>query len=280
MTAVYITYLLWALIFVLTSQAVPAYAGIETKAPRSEHEPEGGFDSESPLTAVCNVKTIHFVRHGLALHNIASKGCDDENVFDPPLVSFGVTQAEDLGTEMANNVRVDIVISSPMQRTLQTATSLRNALIAQTSLVGLPAVDVVVFEDAREHFTGCTDAMRKDTSEAKSAFPDFIFNSSIHERDPFRFPEDGGEARYEENSALHARAARFVRALGERPETHIVAVSHGWFIWRSIDEALKQNWVRIVPPLPARIVYDEGPHFANCQVASYELRTCSEPVTV
>jgi broad specificity phosphatase PhoE len=273
--------LMCAFALILSSQAAQACSSLsELETKPVIVTPEGAFaDSESaPLAEVCDVKTIHFVRHGLALHNIASRGCDDENVFDPALVSFGVTQAEDLGAELAKatGTRVDVIISSPLQRTLQTAAYLRNALNAQARLVGGPAIDVVVFEDAREHFTGCTDAMRKDTSVAKSAFPDFIFNSSLHERDPFRFPDAGGNAQYEKNEALRARAARFFRALGDRPEAHVVAVSHVGIIWRTIDEALKQGWIRVVPPaLPARIVYDQGPHFSNCQVASYELRACA-----
>jgi broad specificity phosphatase PhoE len=272
--------LLCASAFILSSrvQACTSLSDLETNT--ANVTPEGAADFETaPLAEVCNVKTIHFVRHGLALHNIASRGCDDENVFDPPLVSFGVTQAEDLGAELAKAVRVDVIISSPMQRTLQTATYLRNALNVLAPFAGRPAVDVIVYEDAREHFTGCTDAMRKDTSAAKAAFPDFIFNSSIHERDPFKFPDGGGEGHYERTTALHARAARFVRALGDRPEAHVLAVSHGWFIGRAIDEALKQGWIRIVPPaLPARIIYDQGPHFSNCQVASYELHARTESV--
>jgi broad specificity phosphatase PhoE len=225
---------------------------------------------------VCNVKTVHFVRHGLALHNIASRGCDDEKVFDSPLVSFGVTQAEDLGMELAMAVQVDAIISSPLRRTLQTASYLRAALAAQNALSahGLSAVDVFVIEDAREHYTRCTDSMRTNTSAAKSLFPDFVFDSFVHENDPFRFLDGGGDGQYEDHGALNVRAARFVRALGDRAEAHIVVVSHVSFIWRSIDQALKQGWVLIVPALPARIVYDRGPHFANCQVSSYEPRSC------
>lgn len=216
----------------------------------------------------CHVKTVHFVRHGLALHNIASQGCDDAHVFDAPLVSFGTTQAEDLGEVWAESVtRVDVIVSSPMRRTLQTATFLRNALAAKKT------IDVIVLEDAREHFTGCTDATRMDTALASEAFPGFIFDSSMRERDPFKFPEDGSASHYEDHQSLHARADRFVRALGDRPEAHIIAVSHAMFIWRSIDRAIEQGWVRVVPSLPKRVVYDQGPHFSNCQVASYELRS-------
>lgn len=225
---------------------------------------------KSHSSAVCTVKTVHFVRHGLALHNIASRGCDDVNVLDPPLVSFGATQAEDLGEEMERSgIRVDVIISSPLQRTLQTAAFLRNALSRRAT------VDVIVAEDAREHFTGCTDATRMDTSAAAAVFSDFVFNSSMHERDPYKYPESGGDAQYEDQGAFSARGARFIGALTDRPEEHIVVVSHVMYIWRLIDEAIKQGWVRVVPLLPKRIVYDQGPHFSNCQVASYELRTDS-----
>jgi broad specificity phosphatase PhoE len=224
---------------------------------------------------VCRVKIIHLVRHGLALHNIASKGCDDEDVFDPPLVALGKLQAEELGHELAKDggVRIDAIVTSPLRRTLQTTLFLRNAQAARND--GRRVAAVFVMEDVREHYSGCTDNMRMNSSDAMSSFPDYHFDSFASELDPFWFLPGGGVGGYEEYEAMWRRAARVVGALHQRPEANIVVVSHATFISSLIRHMseVEQGWTRVVPSgLPNSTVYDQGPHFKNCQVASYEWR--------
>jgi broad specificity phosphatase PhoE len=79
-------------------------------------------------------QTVVFVRHGIARHNLidpqTGKPPDltDKNLLDPPLVRDGKFQAIEMGDRLktwwsANQTgQIELVISSPLTRCLQTAT--------------------------------------------------------------------------------------------------------------------------------------------------------------
>ena len=217
-------------------------------------------------------KVVHFVRHGVGRHNVASAGCHDFSVFDARLVKQGVEQALALGAELATaGVRADIIITSPMWRTLQTTSYIVDGFDGGR---GTQNPGVVVTEDLREHFTACTDSARGKTASAAAAFPSFYFDPLASNRDPMLVGGDG-LGQFESFDDLHVRAARVVEALRNRPETHIIVVSHCMFIGAALEQAYLMGWVRVkVPRLPEHVVAKpESGHFGNCQVASLELRS-------
>ena len=65
------------------------------------------------------------VRHGEAGHNVLYKqiGDDayiDESVLDAPLTDYGIIQAKVLNKQILNIPNIDVVLVSPLTRTLET----------------------------------------------------------------------------------------------------------------------------------------------------------------
>ena len=220
----------------------------------------------SPALPTSRVKRIFFVRHGLALHNVAGQGhCQDTAVFDAPLVKKGSEQARALGQEFAA-ARVDaqVIIASPLWRTLQTAQLLRSGMRGRNTRT-------LVMEDAREHFSACTADSRGPISRAKAFFSDFDFGGTASDADPFLA---GRAGRHEAHSAMRARVKRFLRSLRILPESSVVVVSHGTYIRRVAELAPGLGFVRVRPRgLPAEVLAPSGSRVpGNCQVVAFELR--------
>lgn len=255
-----------------------AAAAIEAQADIACAAKDQGYTDACPSDVqevpVSNMeKTIHFIRHGLAQHNVGSAGCYDFEVYDARLVDVGTEQAMSIGSELAKaGTHTDVIITSPLWRTLQTT----SFMLKHGWGDGRSSPDVFVMEDAREHFTACTDNARGTTSRAAAAFPDFHFDPLASNRDPMLV---GGEGlgQYESSDDLHERAARFLHALRNRAESNIIVVSHGTFIGAALAQAEQMGWVRVtMPRLSEHAIAQPGQFFGNCQVATVELRSSSE----
>ena len=221
-------------------------------------------------------KRIYFIRHGQALHNVAGAGqCHNEALVDPQLTRIGRKQALVLGRELAKaGIPVDVVLASPMQRTLQTAVLLlRGARWRRHP--GPSAVRVLAIEDAREHFSACAADARHSLTWSKQAFPGVDFRGVPSDADPFRPLKEGGFGQREATEALKARVLRLLRNLLTRPEAHVVVVSHGSFIRRVIEAARQLGLARVQLPegLPRHLVAaPEALAPGYCQVVCFELQ--------
>lgn len=243
--------------------------------------------SLAPLPT-CTAKLVHFVRHGVAAHNVYTgpDACNSLALYDPALVKSENALVVNLGTELARaNVRVDVFISSPLMRTLQTTNLVREAMLQGTNL---PAPRVLVKEDARERFCGCTENCRGSVSFGYKTFPGFDFSGVESDSDPLvsiSSRTGGRRGDYEHDDALSARAERFLLSLEGRPEAHIVVVSHYTFIQHVIKAVGRLGdsestlgfklgpWSRVQPgKLPSYVVLAPGENMRNCQVVSFELR--------
>lgn len=237
------------------------------------------------------VKRIYFVRHGLALHNIAGPGnCHNPAVFDPPLVRAGSKQSLLLGDALARTgAHIGVIITSPLQRAIQTAVLLRHAFVRGLSSELPSAGDtfprVLASENAREHFSGCAADCRRPVSWAMRAFPGVDFSDVTSDADPFSATNDPGEELdvsfgvREGPDELQARVYRFLYYLRDRPEANIVVISHGSFIRHALEAALGLGFVRTpLSSLGGRtsplLHFDAvlAPALAHCQVALFELR--------
>ena len=74
-------------------------------------------------------KYLYAVRHGEATHNVLFKEVGmmtffDENYYDTELTDKGFNQAQDLGNKWLDKTKMDLVIVSPLSRTLQTAVNI------------------------------------------------------------------------------------------------------------------------------------------------------------
>ncbi|XP_021898868.1 phosphoglycerate mutase-like protein, partial [Carica papaya] len=168
-------------------------------------------------------KIIHLVRHGQAMHNIAAE--KDRNLllsphlFDAQLSPLGWQQASNLRTQVIASgllKRVDLVITSPLLRTMQTA----NAVFGGDDQCCTPSI--VALELARDRNGERPSDKRRSVSECRSLFPNIDF-SLMESEDDNLWRADARESEEE----LGARGMEFMQWLWTRPEKEIAIVSHG-----------------------------------------------------
>lgn len=164
--------------------------------------------------------TLVLIRHAQALHNVAS----DWSFHDPKLSDLGELQSRELHESLkASKIGDDIelIVVSPMRRTLQTATIGLDWLIKKGILVH---PDARWQENADKPCdTGSPISVMEhefplyDFSTVDSRFPDKTTNLATN---PFAFTQ----------KAILARGQACLRSLYSRPEKVIAVVSHSGFL--------------------------------------------------
>eukprot|EP01134_Creolimax_fragrantissima_P000659 CFRG0659T1 len=166
------------------------------------------------------VKTVHFIRHAEGIHNAARsqfgrEAYRDWAYYDAELTDTGFEQVlkakEELETE---GVVADVVIASPLTRTLQTAHGIFDSSITP----------FVAYEGIRERYGAYPCDKRKDVSLLESQYPNVDFGLMKSEKDELwteiREPEDN----------IKSRVIEFLDFLVNRPEQRIAVVSHNDFL--------------------------------------------------
>ncbi|KAJ6526216.1 histidine phosphatase superfamily [Mycena vulgaris] len=189
----------------------------------SELEPVSAASKAGPkVPKVPNSKKVHILRHGQAIHNV-QRGYP---LRDPPLTDQGLAEAGAVSMKF----EPELIICSPMVRTIQTALAAFPDLLPQSKIA------VEIWPDLREaHDAICNKGVPRATLAA--AFPRLDFSRCREEWD------------YEAHSDEVAiqRAGRVRAALAERPEQDILLISHRGFISYLVS----------------------GPQFSNCELRSY-----------
>ncbi|KAF4958783.1 hypothetical protein FGADI_2127 [Fusarium gaditjirri] len=188
-------------------------------------------------------QTIHLVRHGQAVHNL----CEANNALpDTDLTPLGEEQARGLISKCPDLANVDLIVSSPLRRTLQTTLLAFPAQLERgLRIVALPEVQEVSEMNCD---TG------SDLSVIKAEFQQQPVDFSLVE--PGWQIKEGKWAPVVGSITERARAAR--QWLSERPEEEIVVVTHGCFLHFFTDD-----WVNSVNP--------DGTDWANAEVRSYTI---------
>ncbi|RBA13487.1 hypothetical protein FPRO05_02280 [Fusarium proliferatum] len=173
-------------------------------------------------------KTIHLVRHGQAVHNLG----EAYNVLpDTDLTPLGQEQAKGLISSCPDFANVDLIVSSPLRRTLQTTLlAFSSQLERGLQIVALPEVQEVSDMNCD---TG------SDLNVIKAEFQQHPVDFSLVE--PGWHIKEGKWAPVVGSVLERARAAR--QWLSERPESEIVVVTHGCFLHFFTDD-----WVNSVNP--------------------------------
>lgn len=168
-------------------------------------------------------KVVHFIRHGKAAHNEAfdiegTNSYYDEKYFDSRLTQLGVSQAQALERKLSSSpIPMEVVIVSPLSRTLQTAFHLFPKGIHNTP-------PLVAIETCRERFGVYPCDRRRQRSIISKEFPRVDF-SEISEDDRLWTTER------ETQDQLESRGRDFVlKTLMQRKEKFIVVVSHASFL--------------------------------------------------
>uniref|UniRef100_A0A2P2KPY6 Phosphoglycerate mutase-like protein 1 n=1 Tax=Rhizophora mucronata TaxID=61149 RepID=A0A2P2KPY6_RHIMU len=146
-------------------------------------------------------KTIHLVRHAQGIHNVeGEKNYDNylsEELFDAHLTPLGWQQVDNLHKhvqECGLNKKIELVITSPLLRTIQTAVGVFGGewytdgvnvsplMVANAGKSNRPAVSsfncppFVAVELCREHLGVHPCDRRRNISEYRSLFPAIDFS--------------------------------------------------------------------------------------------------------
>lgn len=175
-------------------------------------------------------KTLYCIRHGLAQHNLnytkyGVKTFYDKNYKDTRLVSQGIQQAKTLRNNWSNINDIELVLVSPLMRTLQTA----NILFKDKD------IPIIALECVREFPMGLqTCNYRSSRREYETKFPHIDFSDLKTNYDELWFPE-----REETIEELTIRIEKMVKWILLRKETNIALVNHSSFIGQLKDKEIK-----------------------------------------
>ncbi|XP_021284679.1 phosphoglycerate mutase-like protein 1 [Herrania umbratica] len=176
-------------------------------------------------------KIIHLVRHGQAMHNVEGdinrEALLSPHLFDAELSPLGLQQVDRLRKEVhARGLlkRVELVVTSPLYRTMQTAFGVFGSEShgegAAISAVNCP--EIMAVELCRDKMGVRPCDMRRRVSECQALFPSLDFSMMDGEEDSLWNPDVR-----EPDEEVSARMAQFMKWLWTRPEQDIVIVSHG-----------------------------------------------------
>jgi len=177
-------------------------------------------------------KLIYLIRHGVAQHNDNFLKYGKQTFYDPKfkdthLTSIGELQSKRLNSEWTNIDDVELVLISPLYRTLQTANNIfMNKDIQMLSL-----------EDLREYPMGKhTCNMRSNRKILKNDFPNINFNLLVSDSDILWDPNTE-----ESITSLEYRIEKIKEFIKNRTEDKICIISHTAFI-----EKMKDNKISLL----------------------------------
>jgi broad specificity phosphatase PhoE len=192
------------------------------------HNPESGFS----LFLQERCKRIFFIRHAQGYHNIP----EDENellkensgtkYWDARLTPHGEAQCTSLKANIRGDtvwgfekpLNLDLVVVSPLTRTLQTAV----LSLGDPTSPGAPPF--IATELCRERVADYMCDGRRNLSELKAEFPGVDFSLITDEEDV------GFVTQKEDDTLAQARGVKFLQWLCCRPEIHIAVVTHSVFL--------------------------------------------------
>jgi len=174
-------------------------------------------------------QVIHLVRHAEAEHNVAN----DWSIRDPALTTKGLDQAGGIPTtypQIAGEAsKIQLLVISPLRRTLQTA-------MIGFEKAKVPMSNVVLLAELQENCNVPCDTGR-DTETLTREFPHLDFTHL-----PADWTSKQGKWA-ESEDALRQRAKTVRHWLRQRPETEIAVVTHSGFLsylvigWRGFKNA-------------------------------------------
>jgi broad specificity phosphatase PhoE len=180
-------------------------------------------------------KTLHLIRHGLALHNekFLEMGMNVNafrlpEVTDAPLIEEGHYQSINLGNNWTEKYNIELVIVSPLMRTLETA----------VNIFGDTDIPIISKEFLREYPVGRdTCNKRSDISLLKNKFPGISFE--IKENRDIYWHKD--EKDMETMMELDQRIEEMKKFILQREENNIAIVSHSSYLGQ-----FKDNYISLM----------------------------------
>lgn len=171
-------------------------------------------------------KILYCIRHGLAEHNINYQKYGvstfyDSKYVDTSLIPEGFRQVRGLRREWNQLHTIELVIVSPLKRTLQTAAELFKE----------HSVPMIALECSREYPMGLQTCNKRSPRDSlKIKYPQVNFDDLQTNYDEMWFPH-----REETLEELNSRIEKLKEFIVSRPETHIALVNHSSFIGQMIN---------------------------------------------
>ncbi|CAL0307789.1 unnamed protein product [Lupinus luteus] len=225
-------------------------------------------------------KTIHLVRHAQGVHNVEGEKNHDAyksyDFFDAHLTPLGWEQVGNLRNHVkASGLsrRVELVIVSPLLRTMQTAvgvfggeaykngTNGRPLMMENVGQSNHPAVSnlncppFIAVELCREQTGVHPCDKRRTISEYRNMFPGIGFQLIESDEDMLWIPDVR-----EKTEDVAARGLKFLEWLWTRKEKEIAVVTHSSFLFNT----LRTFGHDCHPDVKSEI----STHFANCELRS------------
>lgn len=174
-------------------------------------------------------KVLYCIRHGTALHNILFWDQGEivyEKYLDTPLVKKGVVESLKFGEEWNDIHKIELVIVSPLLRTLQTA----------DNIFCKKDVPMIALDCLMEYPQGIELCNRRKTiTEYKPCFPDVDF-AHIESDEETQWRSE----RKENLDELQQRIDTMIEFIRTRKEKHIAIVSHssylGYYLHKKIGD--------------------------------------------
>jgi broad specificity phosphatase PhoE len=163
------------------------------------------------------MKKVFCIRHGKSTHNVdfnerGEIAYSDPKHEDANLVPLGIYQATKLSSEWKDKENIELVITSPLSRTMDTTVH----ILKNTN------IPVIVLDEAREYPLGRHLAnKRKNKTTLQCKYPEFNF-SNICET-----VEDTGNETFEELKERVYKTKQFIK---NRNEKNIALVCHSSFL--------------------------------------------------
>ncbi|XP_002518318.2 phosphoglycerate mutase-like protein 1 isoform X1 [Ricinus communis] len=200
-------------------------------------------------------KTIHLVRHAQGMHNVEGdknyKAYLSPKYYDAQLTQLGWQQVDNLRKHVQTcglSKRIDLVVTSPLLRTLQTAVGVfggegytnkvdtlplmvANAGdSARAAISSFNSPPFIAVELCREHFGVHPCDKRRNISEYQFLFPAIDF-SLIETDEDVLWKADVRETTKE----LTDRGLKFMNWLWTRKEKEIAIVTHSGFLFHTLS---------------------------------------------
>ncbi|KAL3538740.1 hypothetical protein ACH5RR_002106 [Cinchona calisaya] len=228
-------------------------------------------------------KTIYLVRHAQGIHNVEGdknyKSYMSPEYFDAHLTPLGWQQVDNLRKHVHSSGllnRIELVVTSPLLRTMQTAVGVfggdsysdrMDVLPLMVSNAGnsehaaissLNCPPIIAFELCREHLGVHPCDKRRSISEYQCLFPAIDF-SLIESNEDTLWKANVREKKEE----VAARGMNFMKWLWTRKEKDIAVVTHSGFLFHTLS-AFGNDCHPLVQQAIAK-------HFANCELRSMVL---------
>ncbi|XP_028777687.1 phosphoglycerate mutase-like protein 1 isoform X1 [Neltuma alba] len=225
-------------------------------------------------------KTLHLVRHAQGVHNVAGEKNHEAymsyDYFDAQLTPLGWKQVDHLRAHVQAcglSKKIELVISSPLLRTMQTAAGVFGGeaytdgidappLMKENvghsehaAISSLNSPPFIVIELCREHLGLHPCDKRRSIHEYRDMFPAIDFSLIESDEDILWTPDIR-----EKDEEVAGRGLKFLKWLWTRKEKEIAIVSHSGFLFH----ALSAFGNDCHPTVKSEICT----HFANCELRS------------